>query len=916
MFAGFEQRKTTLMTVLILVILASAGSVFSATLDPLLKSLLQAKANPGLGLSYEKFLALDSSENADDPRVGVILHMGGGRTNLMEIPGLVIGSRTGDFVTARLPLSSLSLLEANGDIDHVEAARLLFPLLDLATVDGKVDQVWNGEPTYTGANVLVGVVDSGIDWNHGDFQTAGGDTRIKFIWDQYVPGTPPTGFNYGAEYNQIHINAGNLTEADLSGHGTHVTGIAAGNGLVSGGQYSGVAPEADIIFAKAYDDQQHGFPEDKTIDAINYLVSKAETLGQPIAINMSLGGHMGAHDGTSAQEQIIDDLSSAGVVFCIAAGNEGEADLHDSGPASATDFLFNIAPYTAHPGSANDYAILTIWVDGSANPTVAVTYGGETTGPVNSGTVDGANTGHGTIIIDNASGGVNPDNGDKQIIIQIIDQAGPVPGSGNWTISISGGVGTAHAWKATSTMVATFPNSDQTYSVGMPGTSDKAITVAAHKTRHQWDAFDGGTYSYGSTWGEAAIGDHAPFSSIGPTRDGREKPDLSAPGLGIFAPYSADTTPYPGDTWLNTTGRYLLSSGTSMASPFVCGVVALMLEKNGILSAEQIKNVLRANAVVDEYTGGVWNNRFGAGKVDALAAMAAISPPGPAPTGDVDGDGETNVLDLVLLVNFIVDPDGNPLDGDARIQGDVYPSPSGDGLLNASDLARIVSFILESDVPGYSAPQMNPIDYEIGLATWQDGRWWQPVNITGAGISAGQFALAVEGAVWHPEDLIGETGVEVVAAQVGSQLRVLLYNLGAAMPADGISLLIPFEHSSDRPGRARNVGLLMVDATGSPLNVQETTLSPVGYLRISPNPARGDMMVSFVRESGRDYGLSVFDVRGRRVRSIRRGLGAEGRKTVVFDGCDDDGLFLPAGVYFVQLRSEDEVISRKVVLTR
>ncbi len=916
MFAGYEQRKTTWMTVLILVIVAAAGSALSATMDPLLKGLLQAKNNTGPGLSYEKFLAIDASQNADDPRVGVILHMGGGWADLAEIPGLVVGSRTGDFVTARLPLSSLHLLEADGDIDHVEAAHLLHPLMDLAAVDGKVDQVWNGEPAYTGAGVLVGVVDSGIDWNHADFQTSGGDTRIKFIWDQYVSGTPPTGFNYGTEYNEIQINAGSLTEVDLSGHGTHVTGIAAGNGLASSGLYSGVAPEADIIFAKAFDDQLHGFPEDKTIDAINYLAGKAAALDQPMAINMSLGGHMGAHDGTSAQEQIIDGLSGTAVVFCIAAGNEGELNLHDSGPASATNLLFNISVYDANSGTNNDYVILTIWVDGAANPTVAVTYGGETTGPVNSGALFGEDTGHGTVIIDNATGGVNPANGDKQILIQIDDRSGPTPGVGDWTISINGGTGTAHAWKGTATMTAGFPNSDQSYSVGMPGTAEQAITVAAHKTRQSWVALDGFTHVYGSTWGAVDIGDHAPFSSIGPTRDSREKPDVSAPGLGMFAPYSSDTTNYPGDAWLDPSGQYFLSQGTSMASPFVCGVAALLLEKNGTLSAGQIKNALRATAAVDVYTGAVWNNRFGAGKVDAQAAMAAISTPGPAPTGDVNGDGQTTVLDLVLLVNHIVDPDGNPLDGDARIQGDVYPSPNGDGLLNASDLARIVAFILESDVPGYSAPTFVPVAYEIGRATWQDGRWWQPVNITGAGISAGQFALDLDGAVWRPEDVICEADVEVVAGKVGTRLRVLLYDLDGAMPADGVSLLIPFEHSADQPGRARNVGLLMVDATGSPLAVQESTINPVGYLHISPNPARGDMQVSFSRDSGRSFDLTVIDVRGHRVRSFRWGGGGSGRQTVVFDGRDDDGRILPAGVYFVQLRSADQVITRKVVLTR
>jgi len=915
-FVGLERWKTQLTMTLILVIMTSASVSFSASLDPLLKGLLQTKSNDGPGMVYENFLVIDASKNANDPHVAVILHLDGFTADLAQIPGLVVGSQTGAFITADIPLSSLPMLEDNDDISYVEAAYLQHTLMDMATVDGKVDQVWNGAPAYTGAGVLVGVIDSGIDWNHADFQTAGGDTRIKYIWDQYVSGTNPDGFDYGAEYNEIQINAGNLTEQDLSGHGTHVAGMAAGNGLTLAGLYSGVAPEADIIFAKAYDDQQHGFPETKTIDAMNYLAGKAATLEQPIAINMSLGGHMGAHDGTSAQEQIVDDLSGTGVVFCIAGGNEGEASRHHSGPASGTNIVLNIPSYPANPGTGNDYVYLSIWVDGAGSPSVSVTCSGTTTGPVLSGNVEGLSTANGAVVIDNASGGINPANGDKQILIQVNDSGGVSPAAGDWTINISNGTGTAHAWIGASTMLTAFPDSDQSHSVGMPGTSEKAITVAAHKTRHFWDSYAGGTYSYGGTWGAAAIGDHAPFSSLGPTRDGREKPDISAPGLGIFAPYSEDTTPYPGGTWLDTSGNYLLSSGTSMATPFVCGVVALLFEKNSTLNSDQIKEAIRSTAVVDGFTGGVWNNRFGAGKVDALAAIGAISTPAPPPTGDVNDDGDTSVLDLVLLVNYIVDPVGHPLDTDARTQGDVYPSPNGDGVLNASDLARMVDFILESDEPGYAAPQMNPIAYQIGQATWQDGRWWQPVNITGAGMAAGQFALNLEGASWHPQDLICDDDVQVVASDAGAQLRVLLYDLDAAMPSDGISLLIPFDHPAEQPAQAINSGLLMVDATGSAMMVEEIAISIAGYLQISPNPARNEMLVSFSKNSGREFGLTVFDIRGRRVRGVMTGLGADGPQKVIFDGRDDSGRLLPAGVYFMQLRSGEEVISRKIVLTR
>ncbi len=912
MFAGFEQRKMTLTVALLMTLVA--GNLYSATLDPLLLTMMRDKAaDTGPVLNFEKFLVVISAENPSDPTIGVILHLENGSVDLSMVPHLVEGSRTHRFATARLPLSSLSWLEANDGIAHVEAARLLQPLMDAALVDGRVDEVWAGSPAYTGAGVLVGIIDTGIDWSHADFNDAGGQTRIQFIWDLNSTGTPPAGFDFGAEYNANQINAGSLTEEDISGHGSHVAGIAAGNGFESSGLYSGVVPEANIIFAKAYDDDLGGFPEDDVMDAINYLVAKAVELGKPMVINMSLGGHMGPHDGTSAQEELIDDLSGTGLVFCVAAGNEGEMFLHDSGPASGTDITFNIPAYTPHAGNGNDYALLDIWVDGSTSPSVTVTLGGTTIGPVASGHSGSDAGSFGTVIINNATGGTT--NEDKQILIQFDDQNGTAPGSGDWTINISGGSGTAHAWVGTSTMTAAFPGSDQSYSVGMPGTAEAAITVAAHKTKGSWTSM-AGSVGYAGTWGEVENGDHAPFSSFGPTRDGREKPDISAPGMGLFAPYSSDTSPVPADGWMSPDGNYFLSQGTSMASPFVSGVVAMMLEKNGTLTAAQIKAALRGSAATDAFTGQVWNNAFGAGKIDAVAALQAIAASGPAPMGDVDGDDLTTVLDLVLLANHIADPIGTPLDSDARAQGDVYPAPGGDGLLNASDLARIVGFILESDEPGYSTPALGAVSFQLAQVLRQDGRWWQPITISGAGVTAGQFALNLDGAGWQPEDLVCESNVQVSAGVAGSQLRVLLYDLGGNISADGITMLVPFEFAGDQPGDSRTAGVLMVGATGAPLEVVETGIRPRGFLRVNPNPAPGDMLVSFAPQSGSDFDLSVFDLRGHRVRSIIQGRGEAVNDAVVFDGRDDTGRRLSAGIYFVCLTSEGRVLTRKVVLTR
>ena len=120
----------------------------------------------------------------------------------------------------------------------MEASRILYPAMDVAVPASNVNQVWTGAPAYTGEGVLVGVIDSGVDWTHDDFKNNDGTTRIKAIWDIFGTGTPPAGFTDGVEYTESEINAGTVAEKDFSGHGTHVTGMAAGNGPCTGSHSS------------------------------------------------------------------------------------------------------------------------------------------------------------------------------------------------------------------------------------------------------------------------------------------------------------------------------------------------------------------------------------------------------------------------------------------------------------------------------------------------------------------------------------------------------------------------------------------------------------------------------------------------------------------------------------------------------
>jgi subtilisin family serine protease len=205
--------------------------------------------------------------------------------------------------------------------------------------------------------VLVGIVDSGIDYTHPDFRNTDGTSRIAWLWDQTIspeklseeaiPAQPPKGYVIGAEYDNAKINEAlsedsqsaiyrRLPSRDLSGHGTHVAGIAAGNGRASDGDYAGVAPKSTLIVVKLASPEEDSFPStSELLQAVNYCVSKALSMRMPLALNLSFGNTYGSHAGTSLVERFFDDISNYWKTsIVIGMGNEGAAAGHTSGAGS------------------------------------------------------------------------------------------------------------------------------------------------------------------------------------------------------------------------------------------------------------------------------------------------------------------------------------------------------------------------------------------------------------------------------------------------------------------------------------------------------------------------------------------------------------------------------------------------------
>ncbi len=541
--------------------------------------------------------------------------------------GLPVTTSTGTIVTVSATLPEiLSLLENEG-ILYIETSRRVAPHLDVSVPWVYTEAASGGSSRLTGEGVIVGAVDTGIDYMHLDFrydETGDGveeSSRIVGLFDQ-------TSGLLGVKYTQEDIeadlasghggNTGIVRQKDTDGHGTHVMSIIAGDGSSSTDGFVGMAPDAWIAVVKTT------FYTSDILSGVRYIFDLAEEMGLPAVVNLSLGGHDGPHDGTSLFEQGITELSDdPGRVVVISAGNEGDLSIHASATLQGDDSSFGINA----TGWETD---LVLWYPGSSRFTVSVK---PPSGPeivaawrTQTGAVL---TPFGSVRIDNASSGANPNNGDHEVSIRLSG----LLGTGTWQVTVTdvGSLGgTYHAWVVRGS--STLAGGDSSYTIDEPGNATGVITVGSFNTKATWASL-AGEQDY---LAQFPLGALSSFSSQGPTRDGRTKPEVSAPGAWIGAALSRDA-PWQGQ-WVTSDGVHTMLLGTSMASPHVAGAVALMLSVNPTLDVDQVRTLLTETATRDAFTGAVPNIRWGWGKLDVDGALSRVhAPPVDPPPVDPPG---------------------------------------------------------------------------------------------------------------------------------------------------------------------------------------------------------------------------------------------------------------------------------------
>ena len=489
-------------------------------------------------------------------------------------------SLLGGYAVVTLPEAEIAEYSDREQIEFMEKPKQLY----FETLQGReascILTVQDRNTGLSGEGVLVGVVDSGIDYFHPDFRNEDGSSRILRLWDQSIPGNPPEGYLTGTEYAKEEIDkalALGETEGrrfiqsrDFSGHGTAVLGIAAGNGRASDGVNRGIAYKSDLLVVKMGNARESSFPRTtELIEGIDYLIRQAVKMGRPIAVNISFGNNYGSHQGDSLLETYVSNVANVGrSVICVGTGNNGNDRIHTAGKLQQgqTDMIemsigtyettLNLQLWKAY---ADEIEISIETPSGERLPELSEKIG---TQRYRAGEAD--------LLI--YYGKPGPFQVTQETYFDFIP-VGTYLTSGIWKLYLRGRrikEGNYNLWlpggRVLNPMTGFYrPTAAETLTI--PSTAAKVVTVGAYDSR--LNAF-------------------ADFSGRGGKQLAYFKPDLVAPGVDV-------TAPSPG-------GGYSGMTGTSFAVPVVTGAAALMMEwgiarKNDpFLWGEKVKAYLRRGA--------------------------------------------------------------------------------------------------------------------------------------------------------------------------------------------------------------------------------------------------------------------------------------------------------------------------------
>ena len=843
--------------------------------------------------------------------------------------GARIGTRAGDWLTARVPLDRLEELANVPGVSALQIATRARPHTDSSVAEIGAAGVRRRTTfdAYEGAGgrgAIIGLVDSGIDYRHPDFREDDtGRSRVLWLWDQAANGSGPgrigdSEFLVGVECTRDQLSALACNARDTDGHGTHVAGIAAGDGSgarrgVPSFDFAGVAPAADLIVVAT------DFSFVGIVEAVDYIFRRAEQLGRPAVVNLSLGGMLGPHDGSEAPAVAIDALVGPGRVVVASVGNEGDnrnggqfgvfARLHAEAtvPAGGNGVLrFELSPYLAHSGAGNDLFLVQafhsaadtfdVHIDRPNGTRVTLLASQATTTSLEAGGTailyHGSMRGDSILGTGLELGTFSPTSASHTTSLYLGEwiNGGTAPSSGSWRITFANrrgtGSGLVDAYVAFNSLrgVASFVEGGSNRRlVGTPADGRRVISVGAYSTRDSWPSVDGRRYAVGEA-DSVARGDVLLFSSPGPTRDGRLKPEITAPGRAMST-LSRDA-PVPVEL-VHPDSAHALLEGTSMAAPHVTGTVALMLARRPTLTPEQVLQALRESARQDAFTAvshaldaGFPNATWGHGKLNAAGALARVAPAAgrvelrtsaPPPAATTASSRRGSLIPLQRLRLLAYDPESLVV---RRLTGRV----------SGSDPAFRLAVVRDVDGDGRVSPDEAVIARSLPVAL--------------AGEEAEVTVPVAQGELVVPKG--GRLDLLLVAELSGASPNGAAFR--GALVADAEAL----------QGTVSGAMLALGgDGAVPAAPVRTTVLASDERVNLSQNPGRaGRLVVSYDEMLQR---ATVYDFAGRQVRALP--VVAEARR-VEWDLRTDGGSPVANGAYVLVLELPHGTVRRTLFVAR
>lgn len=580
---------------------------------------------------------------------------------VLQRHGARVIDQRGTLFVADIPLRMLGNLTRDDRVVRIEAGQRASVQMDTtATIVSATpaQQLLRLPQAYSGRGVVVGVQDIGFDLTHPNFYSADmTEYRIKALWDQLSSDTLHTTLPAGRDYvgRDSLLALGCPRDGLTQTHGTHTAGIAAGSGAEGAdtlSPYRGIAWESDLCLVcnATTDDIALIDPSDYykytyALDALGfkYIFDYADRAGKPCVINFSEGSLQDFQGYDQLYYEMLDSLTGPGHIIVSSAGNDGGSInyLHKpSGQQSAGLFcgsnLQNVGFTTKIQGGTDDFSLrISVYSHADDPQTIDISIDSVLAADDSTWT-DTVAIGDYQYVIAATAYPSSYDAGqivcDWYIITlaHIFSKCYPV------SVQLMGQAADAELYRVTgwlyhSNLDDRMSDGDNSHSINSPASAPSVICVGATGYRTQFVNYLGEQKVYDNGQG----GVRTPFSGVGPTFDGRIKPDVMAPGQNIVSSYSSfylENNPDANDISSDVrhfehggrTYAWNSNGGTSMSSPVVAGAIALWLQADPTLSPSDCLSIFAKTCRHYDATLTYPNNLYGYGEIDVTAGLEEV----------------------------------------------------------------------------------------------------------------------------------------------------------------------------------------------------------------------------------------------------------------------------------------------------